>query len=97
MLKKLLLTATMLLATSHAFADSVRGYTKKDGTYVQGYERSSPNTYRYDNYGSKSNGGYQRDEYSSGFGATNRKNPSWGSYDNDNDSIRNSYDPTPGR
>lgn len=67
----------------------VNGYYKKDGTYVQGHYRSSPNQYRYDNYGSRSNGGTQRDEYSSGYGATNKSNPSYGFYDNDNDGILN--------
>lgn len=31
-------------------AGYVSGYTRKDGTYVSGYYRSSPNAYKYDNY-----------------------------------------------
>lgn len=39
-----------LFATS-AFADSwVNGYTRSDGTYVQGHMRSSPNSTVRDNY-----------------------------------------------
>jgi len=33
----------------------VNGYTKSNGTYVQGHYRSSPNSSRWDNYSSKGN------------------------------------------
>ena len=33
----------------------VRPYIKADGTYVQGYHRSSPNNTTYDNYSAKGN------------------------------------------
>ena len=33
----------------------VRSYTTKNGTYVQSYYRSSPNSTRYDNYSTKGN------------------------------------------
>jgi|GEM_PF-761450 hypothetical protein len=80
----------------HSSADQwVNGYSKSDGTYVQGHYRSSPDSYRYNNRNSQSNGGSQRDEYSSGMGATNRSNPSWGYRDNDNDGISNSFDSSP--
>jgi hypothetical protein len=54
-----------------AWADqSVRGYTRKDGTYVAPHYRSDANQHRYDNYGSKGNynpytgeKGYGRHEY----------------------------------
>lgn len=47
----------LLLALSNiAFADqSVNGYYRKDGTYVQPYTRSSPNNTVRDNYGYKGN------------------------------------------
>ena len=35
---------------SAAFAEHVDGYMRKNGTYVQGYERSSPNSTVKDNY-----------------------------------------------
>lgn len=73
----------------------VNGYMRKDGTYVQGHYRSSPDSYRYNNRGSQSWGGSQRDEFSPGLGATNKSNPSWGWRDNDNDGWSNSYDPRP--
>lgn len=84
------------LATGAAFSDEyVSGYYKKDGTYVSGHTRSSPNANRYDNYGSQSNGGSQRDEYSGYGGATNKRNPGYNSYDNDSDGIYNGYDRKP--
>ena len=72
----------------------VKGYTKKDGTYVAPHEASNPNSYRYDNRSSQTNGGSKRDEYST-TPATNRSNPAWGSADNDNDGVSNASDSTP--
>jgi hypothetical protein len=41
----------LLTLSAAASADTyVRPYVRSDGTYVQGHYRSSPNTYRYDNY-----------------------------------------------
>ena len=94
----ILITSALLvvMGSGSAFAGKwVNGYTKKDGTYVQGYYRSSPDSYRYNNRGSQTYGGSQRDEYSSGMGATNRSNSSWGWRDNDNDGLSNSYDRRP--
>lgn len=34
---------------------SVRGYTRRNGTYVAPYYRTSPNRVRYDNWSSKGN------------------------------------------
>ncbi|ATI04049.1 MULTISPECIES: hypothetical protein [Cycloclasticus] len=82
--------------SSSIYADKyVKGYTKSNGTYVQGYYRSSPDAVRSNNINSQSNGGSQRDEYSSGLGATNKKNSSYNYRDNDNDGISNRYDKTP--
>lgn len=50
----LLLALASLCATSFA-AERVRGYTRKDGTYVQPHYRSSPNSSVYDNYSTKGN------------------------------------------
>lgn len=62
----------LLLTSSTAFADTyVRGYTKSNGTYVEGHYRSDANSQRSDNYSSKGNTnpytgqqGSQRNEYS---------------------------------
>lgn len=48
--------AVALCFSSLAYADeSVRGYIRKDGTYVAPHMRSSPNSTRIDNYGSQGN------------------------------------------
>lgn len=46
----LLVLVTIFMCTP-CFADHVNGYYRKDGTYVQGYERSSPDEYKWNNYG----------------------------------------------
>jgi hypothetical protein len=67
------LTAILLISFSlGALADqSVRGYIKRDGTYVAPSMRSSPNSYKFDNYSSDGNynpytgqPGYKPDEFS---------------------------------
>lgn len=69
-MKTALLVLAVLFSTQ-AFADkSVRGYVKKDGTYVQPHMKSSPNQFKFDNYSSKGNTnpytgqkGYERNEF----------------------------------
>lgn len=73
-----------------AQAGEVKGYTKKDGTYVAPHYRSAPDSNRYNNYNSRSNGGSQRDEFDGG--ATNKSNPGYNGYDNDGDGISNGFD-----
>jgi hypothetical protein len=54
----LAITSALLLYafTAPAFADSyVRGYTRKDGTYVQPYMRSSPDKNYNNNWSTKPN------------------------------------------
>jgi hypothetical protein len=41
-----------------------RGYIKKNGTYVSPHFKSKPDRQRYNNNGSRTNGGKQRDEFS---------------------------------
>ena len=56
-MKKIFFLA-ILLASSFNFliADTyVNGYTRKDGTYVQGHYRSSPNSTKNDNYSTYGN------------------------------------------
>lgn len=47
----------LVIAGTDAIAksSSVKGYTKKDGTYVAPHHRSAPNGTKYDNYSSKGN------------------------------------------
>jgi len=73
-MKKILLAvvAIAFLLPFIVSADTyVDGYTKSNGTYVEGHYRSSPNSKRYDNYSSQGNSnpytgsqGTQRNEYS---------------------------------
>lgn len=91
-----LLLASVTLLPLAASADTyVQGYTKSDGTYVQGHMRASPNANRYDNPSSQSLGGTRRDEFSSPNAATNKRNPVYGGYDNDGDGVVNQYDRAP--
>jgi hypothetical protein len=52
MLRTILIAIALLLAVGVASAadQSVKGYIRKDGTYVQPYHRTAPNNNLYDNY-----------------------------------------------
>lgn len=55
-MKVVLALTTLLLVTTSTFAaEYVRGYTKSNGTYVEGYTRSSPDSSYNNNYGVKGN------------------------------------------
>jgi len=95
-MKRTALFLALVALSGAVLADQyVNGYTRKDGTYVQGHAKSSPDENRYNNKGSQTYGGNQRDEYSSGTGATNRSNSSYGWRDNDRDNVSNPYDRKP--
>ncbi|HCC53468.1 MAG TPA: hypothetical protein DEQ20_00865 [Desulfobulbaceae bacterium] len=51
----IIIAAVLITATTTFAADSVRGYTRRDGTYVQPHMRSDPNQRRYDNFSSQGN------------------------------------------
>ena len=63
----------LLLLSGVSFSDDyVNGYYKKDGTFVQGYFKSSPNQTNLDNYSTRGNvnpyngsEGYRAPDYSS--------------------------------
>lgn len=95
-MKRTVLFLALATLSGAVLADKyVNGYTRKDGTYVQGHTKSSPDEYRYNNKGSQTYGGTQRDEYSSGTGATNKRNSGYGWRDNDSDGVSNPYDKKP--
>lgn len=51
-----ILMAVFFFMESFAIADTyVQGYTRKDGTYVQGHYRSRPNSTVNDNYSTQGN------------------------------------------
>ena len=55
-MKSTIFALLLVLTSSVAFADSyVKGYTRKDGTYVEPHYRSSPNNSKFDNYSTKGN------------------------------------------
>ena len=95
-MKKLLLAVlAVVMMCSFAYADWVNGYTKSNGTYVSGYNRSSPNSTVQDNYSYKGNTNpytgqqgtnYNRDNPTSAYyGTSGRSNKSMnfsGSLDN---------------
>ena len=72
------LTALLVLILSaSAYADvRVRGYTRKDGTYVAPHYRSSPNNTVYDNWSYKGNTNpYTGEQGSSTYNNTYRHTP----------------------
>lgn len=52
-MKILILLALLFFNSLYLFAKdvSVKGYYRKDGTYVQPHVRSSPDSYKWNNYG----------------------------------------------
>ncbi len=57
-MKKLLFITAFLFAAANSFAQTstyVSGYTNSNGTYVQAYYRTTPNTTRNDNYSTVGN------------------------------------------
>ncbi len=55
-MKRLLLCLALVATAMPALADSyVRGYTRRDGTYVQPHVRSSPNGTTLDNWTTRGN------------------------------------------
>lgn len=87
-MKKLLLASCLAALSLSAAAGQVDGYFRSDGSYVAPYQRSAPDNQRWNNYGSQTNGGSQRDEFSSppaynqprnNFGSGYNTNPNYGS------------------
>ena len=53
---KLLITLLMLSVTTSTLAGTyVKGYVKKDGTYVEPHYRSSPDSSKFNNYSTEGN------------------------------------------
>ncbi len=81
MKSKIVIALSLMLAGATVSADEyVRGYYRKDGTYVAPHVRSSPNQYKWDNYGSSSKRS-NRYSYDSPY-----------TRDSDGDGIYNQYD-----
>ncbi len=63
--------STLFVTTVVIAGEYVQGYTRKDGAYVEGYHRSSPDSKKFNNYGAQGNTnpytgerGSQRHEFS---------------------------------
>lgn len=54
-MKPLSLAVIMLLSATAAHAEWVNGYTRSNGTYVQGHHRSAPDGNRFNNYSTQGN------------------------------------------
>jgi len=53
--KTLIIFALAVAVTSSAFAGNVKGYTKKNGTYVAPHKQTAPDKSKANNYGTKGN------------------------------------------
>lgn len=91
-MKKVLILslAIFLLTAPVAFAGWVKGYTRSDGTHVRGHYRSSPDNYKWNNYGPSKNDSeltnpYIRDNDRDG-------TPNYLDKDDDNDGKTDDYD-----
>ena len=83
-----LLTAILAgsVITSAAYADQyVHGYTRRDGTYVAPYHRSSPNGTTLDNYSTRGNVNPYTGQpgYKDPYGSSSYGNPYLPSYGDD--------------
>ena len=78
--KRFLIIMFLLFAFScEVYADTyVRGYTRRDGTYVSGHYRSTPNHTRLDNYSTRGN----YNPYTGKAGTVNPYNQYGSSYNN---------------
>ena len=54
-MKKTIMIAAVLLTSALAQAEYVNGYTKSNGTYVQGYHRTSSDSSTFNNYSTQGN------------------------------------------
>lgn len=49
------IVAVLTFSTAEAQVGRVKGYVRKDGTYVQPHSRTLPNATRFDNFSTKGN------------------------------------------
>lgn len=87
-MKRLIIASVFIAITTPALADEyVNGYMRKDGTYVQPYHRTSPDSNPYNNYSTQGN----TNPYTGQAGTVN-PNPQYQQpYNPNNNSQYNSY------
>lgn len=83
-MKTLTVIIAAMLCASQANAEWVSGYTRKDGSYVQSYQRTAPDGQQWNNYGSGVGPGYSRDSDRDGI-------PNYRDSDDNNDGRRDDY------
>lgn len=82
-MRLLLLAIALLGFTASAYADQyVRGYTRSNGTYVQPYMRSTPDSNPYNNYSTQGN----VNPYTGAVG-THRPSSGYSGYGNSNNTF----------
>lgn len=93
-MKKLILVVLMVVGLANiASAEWVNGYTRKNGTYVQGYERSDRDNQKWNNYGSRPSS-ERGSSYSNPYTRDSDKDGIYNQYDKDdnNNGISDDYE-----
>lgn len=86
-MKKIIFLLMILCFASVSFAKDVyiKGYYKKNGTYVKPHTRSAPNQYKWDNYGRDSGNKSYSTPYSSPYNRDYDKDGIYNQNDTDDD------------
>ena len=83
-MKTIMFVLAMAMVTSTSNAEWVSGYTRRDGTYVNSYQRTPPDGQRFNNYGVGSGSGLSRDRDHDGI-------PNYRDRDDNNDGRNDDY------
>jgi len=90
-LKRVLTALLLTLVATPAFTDTyVKGYTRKDGTYVRPHVRSSPDSSLSNNYGPSQNSSQLMNPRSRDY--DNDGTPNYLDNNDDNDSFHDNQD-----
>ena len=90
--KIIVLALALCLFATTVYAGYVRGYTRKDGTYVQGYNRSEPNDTVRDNYNYKDNTNPYTGETGTNYYRDNKTSEYYDPYYDSSDSYDSDWD-----
>lgn len=101
-MRRIFFALAALFAINAALADDyyTRGYTRRDGTPVQGHYSTQPNEHRYDNYSSRGNvnpytgeRGSQRNEFTNppAYNTGRRSSGSFGGYNSNGSRSRSRF------
>lgn len=97
-MKTIIIATLLCIATTATAGDYVNGYTRRDGTYVQGYYRSSPDSSHNNNYSTQGNynpytgkQGTERSTYNDNTPQNNQRTFGSPGYSDYNTNQRNPY------